>query len=205
MKALEDFAAVLSRPLLSLLYLVLSPALWGQTVGAAATYSAYEDLPFNWKDEHGAVTRLSQWRGSTVLLTMAYSTCRQVCSYTLQRLEELQQSADRAGSPIEVIVISYDPDVDGPVSWSIYRHRHHLRRTNWHFLTGDIAATDRLASALHFPYWRYDEHLLHDFQVLLIEPDGIIAKTLTWATRNDDLFTTAADRCSSSDTQGCKQ
>jgi protein SCO1/2 len=172
---------------------------------APAAPNGISELPFDWQDEHGTATRLSEYRGKTVLLTMAYSTCRQVCSYTLHRLIELQQSADRAGTPIEVVVISYDPNVDGPGSWSIYRHHHHLDRTNWHFLTGSSSSTEEFASALKFPYWRYDEHLVHDFKILLIEPDGTIAKALTWATRNDDPFSAAAVSCASSHTQGCKQ
>ena len=126
---------------------------------------------------------------------MAYSTCRQVCSYTLHRLEELQESADRAGTPIDVVVISYDPNVDGPGSWSIYRHHHHLSRTNWQFLTGSNASTEALASALKFPHWLYDDHIVHDFRILQIGADGRIARTLSWENRNDDPFSAAAVSC----------
>jgi cytochrome oxidase Cu insertion factor (SCO1/SenC/PrrC family) len=136
---------------------------------------------------------------------MAYSTCRQVCSFTLHRLEELQQSADRAKTPIEIVVISYDPSVDGPGSWSIYRRHHHLDRTNWHFLTGGAASTRQFAAAMQFPYWSYDDHLVHDFRILLIGPDGRIARNLAWTSRNDDPFTTASVHCSSAGTPGCPQ
>lgn len=119
---------------------------------------------------------------------MAYSTCREVCSYTLHRLQELQDSADRAGTPIEVVVISYDPEVDGPHSWSIYRSRHHLERANWHFLTGDTAGTRDFAAQFQFRYWRYDEHVVHDFRIVMLGPDGAIVESLGWETRNKDLF-----------------
>ena len=119
------------------------------------------DLPLEWQDDHGAALRFSQWHGKTILLTMAYSTCREVCSFALHRLEELQESADTAHRPIEVIVISYDPSVDSPRSWSAYRTHHHLLRRNWHFLTGDAATTKQFAAAFDFPSWRYDELPLH--------------------------------------------
>jgi len=176
---------------------------------AYAAAQAREELPaamtFDWTDEQGATTQLSRWHGKTLLVTMAYSTCRQVCSFTLHQLEELQKSADRVGSPIEVVVISYDPNVDGPVTWSIYRRHHHLDRANWHFLTGSVANTRQFAAALEFPYWRYDEHLVHDFKILLIGPDGGIAKILTWATRNDDFFTETAANDASAGVQGRNQ
>jgi len=195
----------MARLVLGLLYLWLCAAPCQPAVYAAGLVSAnvLNELPFDWQDEHGAATQLSQWRGKTVLLTMAYPTCREVCSYALHRLEELQQSADRAGTPIEVVVISYDPKI-GPGTWSNYRRHHHLDRANWHFLTGSIASTRQFAKALQFPYWRYDEHIVHDFKLLVIGPDGEIAKTLTWATRNDDLFGTAAVSCPSSDARDCK-
>jgi len=194
-----------ARLMLGLLCLGLCPALCQPVVYAAAPVPAnvLNELPYDWQDEHGEASRLSQWSGKTVLLTMAYPTCRQTCSYALHRLEELQQSADRAGTPIEVVVISYDPKIS-PGTWSIYRRHHHLDRTNWHFLSGSTATTQQFAKALQFPYWLYDEHLVHDFKILLIGPDGQIAKTLTWATRNDDFFTAAALSCPPSDAQGCK-
>jgi 6-phosphogluconolactonase/glucosamine-6-phosphate isomerase/deaminase len=44
------------------------------------------------------------------------------------------------------------------------------------------------ARTLNFPYWHYDEHVVHDFQILLIGPDGHIRSVLTWANRSADLF-----------------
>jgi cytochrome oxidase Cu insertion factor (SCO1/SenC/PrrC family) len=194
-----------ARLMLGLLCLGLCPSLCQPVAYAAAPVSAdvLNEVPYDWQDEQGAATSLSQWRGKTVLLTMAYPKCRETCSYALHRMEELQQSADRAGTPIEVVVISYEPNISSG-TWSIYRRHHHLSRTNWHFLTGSTANTQQFAKALQFPYWRYDEHLVHDFKILLIGPDGQIAETLTWATRNTDLFTEAAARCPSSDARDCK-
>jgi cytochrome oxidase Cu insertion factor (SCO1/SenC/PrrC family) len=162
-------------------------------VAAAAPTSgpALFDMQLSFRDEHDAPESLSHWRGKTVLLTMAYSTCREVCSYTLHRLEELQDSADRAGTPIEVVVVSYDPTADSPASWSRYRRKHRLSRGNWHFLTGTPAITRQFAEAIQFRYWSYDEHVLHDFRILMIRPDGEIAGSLDWETRNRDFFADA--------------
>jgi hypothetical protein len=46
--------------------------------------------------------------------------------------------------------------------------------------------------------------LVHDFKILLIGPDGEIAKTLLWANRNTDVFATKAPTCPSADVQGCR-
>jgi len=193
-------------PRRALLYVPFALALCLPGTGAASPRTATwgDDSGLEWQDEHGASTRLSDWRDRTVLLTMAYSTCREVCSYALHRLEELQQSADHAGTPIEVIVISYDPAVDSPGTWTIYRQHHHFLRTNWHFLTGSSAATRQLAQDINFPSWRYDEHVVHDFRILRIAPGGQIAGSLDWATRNQDFFRTTSITCPSSDPGECK-
>jgi cytochrome oxidase Cu insertion factor (SCO1/SenC/PrrC family) len=162
------------------------------------------DLPFDWQDEHGDPARLEQWRGHTVMLTMAYSTCREVCTYALHRLEQLQHSAERAGVAVDIVVVSYDPSIDSPGSWSNYRRHHHLLRTDWHFLTGSGPVTKQFAAALKFPSWLYDEHRVHDFKILLINPAGEIASTLTWANHDEDFFVNAAPSCRHSDTGSCR-
>jgi cytochrome oxidase Cu insertion factor (SCO1/SenC/PrrC family) len=187
-------------PCAALLYLLsaLPPAL-----SAAPSLSNLYQLPLEWRDDHGTATRLAQWRGQTLLVTMAYSSCREICSYSLHRVGQLQQSAERAGLHVNVVVISYDPNVDDPASWSTYRRHHHLERGDWHFLTGNAATTRQFAQAFNFPYWFMDDHVVHDFRILVVGPDGQISKTLSWANRNDDLLTPAAPTCRSSDSGSC--
>jgi len=110
-------AAIRKRLMLGVPCLGLCGALGAPATLAAESIAAnaipanvYADLNYDWKDERGASARLSDWSGKTTLLTMAYPTCRRTCTYTLHRLEELQESADHAGTPIEVVVVSYDPD-----------------------------------------------------------------------------------------------
>ena len=206
-RARRTISADALRPNWPLLFLGFLCALCNTTPGTAAQASTdlVTDLPFDATNEFGVAAPLSQWRGRTFLLTMAYSSCRQVCSYTLHRLEELQASADRAGTPIEVVVISYDPATDGPHSWLSYRQRHHISRATWHFLTGSSAGTAELANLLNFPHWLYDDHVVHDFRILEIGADGHIAQTLTWANRRFDPFAAASVNCSTRDSQGCLQ
>ena len=107
------------------------------------------------------------------------------------------------GTPIEVVVVSYDPKADSPVSWSQYRRKHRLSRSNWHFLTGTPAGTRQFAEAIQFRYWSYDEHVVHDFRILMIRPDGEIAGSLDWETRNRDFFAAATNN-GTPDKQGSK-
>ena len=182
--------------------LVTAPAL-GAPAAALPTVSPYE-LPLKWRDDQGATVSLDQYRGQPVLLTMAYSTCRRTCSYALRRLDELQREAAQAGQALQIVVVSYDTVNDGPKSWSDYRSKHDYVHADWHFLTGSDAATRRLAATLDFPYWTMDDHIVHDFKILLIDPQGKVERELTWPNRNESPFATARPACGSVTTEGCK-
>jgi len=134
---------------------------------------------------------------------MAYSACRETCIYTLRRTEELQRSAERAGRQVQVVVISYDPNVDSPATWLSYRRHHHFTREDWHFLTGDAESTASFARQLKFPYWVYDEHVVHDFQILLVGADGLVADSANWASRSADFFAAASKGCHPTDPGSC--
>jgi cytochrome oxidase Cu insertion factor (SCO1/SenC/PrrC family) len=161
------------------------------------------DQPGDWLDDHRQTLRLANWRGHMVMFTMALSTCRQVCSYALHRLEQLQNSAQRAGIAIDVVVASYDPTADRPETWSAYRRQHHLERSDWHFLIGSAADTEHLATALAFPSWLYDEHRIHDLKILLINSDGDVTRTLVWSNHNEDFFAGLPSKSRCSALGGC--
>lgn len=161
-------------------------------------------LALQWQDDHGNGVRLDQFRGQPVLLTMAYATCRETCSYALHRLDQLQHEAEQAGQPLQIVVISYDPVNDDARSWSNYRQHHSYVHPNWHFLTGTDATTRALAEALQFKYWNYDEHVVHDFKILMVDADGRVARELTWPNRNESLFLTSRPACGPANMEGCK-
>jgi protein SCO1/2 len=167
--------------------LLLPPALAAAAASEAVNPYA---LSLQWQDDQGGAVRLEQYRGQPVLLTMAYATCRETCSYALRRLDQLQQEAQQAGQPVQVVVISYDPVNDDARTWSSFRAHHHYVHPNWHFLTGTDATTRALAGALDFKYWAYDEHVVHDFKILLLGADGRLERELTWPNRNESVFVT---------------
>ena len=143
-------------------------------------------LNLHFTDDHGTPRELAEWQGRAVILTMGYGACRSVCSSTLRTLEELQADADRRGVEIDVLVASIDPEEDTPQAWSQYRKARKLLRANWSFLSGSPGDTRRLARFLGLRYWRYDEHLMHDFKIVRLAADGSIAATLDWDQRDSN-------------------
>jgi len=172
----------LRRRLLALpLWTVLGPAL-------AAPPSAYA-LSLQFVDDHGAARALAEWRGKPLVIAMAYGACRSICSSTLRTLEEVQAAADRRSEALAFVVVGIDPAEDTPHDWALYRKARRLTRDNWTFLSGSPEATRRLAQFLGVRFWRYDEHVMHDFKLLRLNADGVVAASLDWHHRNvEDLL-----------------
>jgi len=138
-----------------------------------------ELLPQRWIDDHGAPIALTGLRGHRIVLTMAYANCHQICPMTMQRLKALQHGFDARGEQVEVVVVGFDPERDDAAAWHRYRIQHRLTRPNWHFLSGSVDDTVRIAKQLGIELWKYDEHVMHDSRVLLFASDGTYSAELT--------------------------
>lgn len=133
-----------------------------------------------WVEDNGQGARISQWSGGYLVLTMAYPACRRTCSTTTLALKEIQKSFDRSGRQAEFVVISYESDRDTPADWARYRRSRNLTRSNWHFLTGKAEDTRHLARMLDLAFWNYDEHVIHDFRIIVFGPDGRFVREVGW-------------------------
>ena len=135
----------------------------------------------SWTEDTGQTVQLSKWQGQPLIIAMAYTECTRVCNATLHKLEEAQALADQQKTPVQFIIVSFDPSIDNPNSWSYYRRQHHFtERSNWHFLTGTTSATKRLAQSLGIKFWIDEDHVMHDLRILFINPDGQIKTFLDW-------------------------
>lgn len=166
LKKLTLFAALLLMPLYAA----------SQEAAVAPIYR----LPMTWTDDQGQPVTLAKWQGKQVIMTMAYSTCRKFCPITINRLKQLQNLLDKRHIAMEVVIISYDPSVDKWQSWAEYRKSRNLNWENWHFLTGSLEDTKTVSQFLGMDYWLYDEHVMHNFNIVRLGPKGDIEKSLDW-------------------------
>jgi protein SCO1/2 len=131
-------------------------------------------LPQSWLDDSGKPLTLADFAGQRVVLTMAYANCHRICPMTIEQLKQLQAALDSKGENAAFVVVGYDPSNEDPTTWRQYRRSHHLSRANWHFITGSVADTQRLARQLRFELWKYDEHVMHDSRVLVFDTQGLL-------------------------------
>ncbi len=145
-----------------------------------------------WTDSNGAEVKLADFRGTPVIMTMAYTACRRTCSSTMLVLKEMQAILERKGRRARFVIISYDPARDSPRAWTDYRNARGLNYSNWHFLTGTAQNTKRIARFLDLDFWNYDEHVMHDFRIVLFDADGRVKREIVWD-RPKDLEPLLAD------------
>jgi protein SCO1 len=143
-----------------------------------APHVELSQLPQTWLDDDGQPLELASLGGRRVLITMAYSTCHRFCPMTIDELQHMQQRADRLGEALTFIIVSYDPVNDTPEVWHQYRQRRHLDRANWHFVRGSPADTRRLAQQLGFPFWIYDQHVIHESHAVIFDAQGVMQASL---------------------------
>lgn len=156
----------------------------------AAGANLYQ-LGSRWLDDHAQSVQFTQFRGRMSVVSMAYGACTKICSTTLRRLEQLQELADARHVELEFILVGLDPRVDNAEAWRGYRRSHHLERDNWHFIAGDPGATRLVAQMLGIDYWIYDDHVLHDFGIVLVSPDGEIVRRMRWQNESLERFLSA--------------
>jgi cytochrome oxidase Cu insertion factor (SCO1/SenC/PrrC family) len=135
-------------------------------------------LPPVWTDDSGRQLALPDLRGRTVIITMAFTNCRRTCSTTMLRLQEIQRVLDAKGRSADFVIVSYDPDNDNAEAWTQFRKSRNLVRPNWHFLTGSKPNTRRIAGLLGLDFWSYDSHIMHDFNIVVLNAAGALERQI---------------------------
>jgi cytochrome oxidase Cu insertion factor (SCO1/SenC/PrrC family) len=131
------------------------------------------ELPQGWHDDQARDLALAGLLGHRVVLTMAYASCHRLCPATMDEFKRMQRVADARGEIVDFVIVGYDPRNDSPSVWHQYRLSRGLNRDNWYFLSGSQAATQQLALKLGFPFWTYDEHVMHEPRAVIFDISGV--------------------------------
>lgn len=139
-------------------------------------------LETSWRDESGAQVSLGAWKGRWYALTFVYTSCAGTCPLTTRKLKRLDAALEKAGRPLELVVVSLDPAHDTPEALVAYRARYQLEKARrWHVLVGSDAQVRTLTMLLNFKYTTNPESgvILHDNTVFLIAPDGSVKTSMS--------------------------
>ncbi len=134
-------------------------------------------LPTTWRAEDGSPATLADFRGRWYVLSFVYTSCPGTCPRTTATLKRLDAALARAGTPLDTVVVSLDPDHDTPAAVRAYRARHQLLGARrWHLLVGAEDQLRTLTMLLDFHYARNEASgaIAHDNVVYLVGPDGTV-------------------------------
>jgi protein SCO1/2 len=133
-------------------------------------------------DDRGRKVTLGDYFRSEkpVVLVMTYFECPMLCTLVLNGLTKtLKTMSFEPGKEFDVVAVSFDPR-DTPESAAkkkaVYLKDYGREATaaGWHFLTGDQAAIERVATAVGFRYrWVPEEkQFAHAAAIMVATPDG---------------------------------
>ena len=95
--------------------------------------------------EDGRAFRDSDLRGKIWVADFIYTTCRGPCPRMTAQLKQIGEQT-RTLSDVALVSFTVDPETDTPAVLKAYAEQHRYQSGRWHFLTGPVAALQRLSS-----------------------------------------------------------
>jgi protein SCO1/2 len=139
-------------------------------------------LDFRFRDENDNAVSLRQLIQAPVILTPVYLHCPNVCSLLLQNLANaLDKLPAEPGKDYIVLSVSFDetekPDIARQKK-QIYLKmiQKPFPEEAWRFLTGDKENIYKLTDAIGFHFKRVGEDFEHPVSLVILAPDGKIAR-----------------------------
>jgi protein SCO1/2 len=139
-------------------------------------------------DSGGATVTLDEYLGRDrpVLLNLVYHDCPMLCNLVLDGLTAaMQEMSWTPGEQFEVLTVSFNAaETPEMAARQKARYLDTYGRTaagsGWHFLTGDVAAIDRLTDAVGFEYRWVEEQqeFAHPAVLIFLSPSGKISRYL---------------------------
>lgn len=135
-------------------------------------------------DEAGRDVALRSLVDRPTILTLNYFRCGGICSPQLNGLASaMRQSGAKPGTDYRVVTVSFD-DRDTPEIAAKKRSsylalvRRPIAPEDWHFLTGDAAATRKLADSVGYKYKKVNSDFVHPAALIVLSAKGIVTRYL---------------------------
>lgn len=132
--------------------------------------------PLSFVDTQGRKVELAHFRGKPVLVSLVYTGCADVCPAIIQNLYPAIEVAQEAlgESSFTTITVGFDTQHDSPQRMRSFAKSQGVDLPNWHFLSGDQEAVDKLANAVGFTIIPSAGGFDHMAQISVVDGDGLI-------------------------------
>jgi protein SCO1/2 len=127
-------------------------------------------------DQTGKTVRLSQFRGTPVAVTFAYTRCpvATACPMTMTKFAKIDAALAKKNYG-ELLSITVDPANDTPAVLRDFASRIGADPKRWKFLTGDPKAVARAAESFGVLYYPDHGQIVHGQAVAVVDPQGRLA------------------------------
>jgi protein SCO1 len=122
--------------------------------------------------------RFSRWRGEPLVVTLAFTSCRETCPRTIRKLRELEARFRRERRDATFVIVTLDPANDTPERLRRFKETERLPGS-WHLLVGTRSATRELGELVGMHVVQLDSHVMHDGSVVLFDAAGRPARSFT--------------------------
>lgn len=149
-------------------------------VGAAESFSISTPLPrrgavaaapLALTDQHGAPTRLADFRGNWVMVTFAFGHCEDICPVIVQHARNARR--DEGAAHIPLLVVTLDPWRDTPDRLASIAAAWELDSTD-RVLSGSVEDVNAALDAWRIPRQRdlTTGDVMHGSTIVLVDPEG---------------------------------
>lgn len=135
------------------------------------------NLPSEWKNQDNETVRLEDYRGSVVVLTMIYTSCKLSCPRLVSDVRRIHNEVGKkANKYTKYIFVTIDPEVDTPDRLKEFSEENLMTDPEWVFLTGDKEETRSFAAVLGVSYKRSSPiDFAHSNIISVFDKDGVLA------------------------------
>ncbi len=134
-----------------------------------------------WRDQTGKEVVLKYFRGSKVLLAMAYTYCTYTCPLTVAKLKKIEGDLVAKGvSNFKIVLVSFDTKRDTPKRLASYMKQKDLNPERWTWLAPKSDKDVRELAALLGVVYSKDKsgEYSHSSIFTLLSEDGEIVERL---------------------------
>ena len=181
--AFESRYRAVSRVLAATLFVLtpFSPG-WSAPVKAASlpANSVYQ-LSIPLSDQLGRTSKLEDWRGKPVLISMFYSSCEFVCPRIVEAVKKTEESLLAHRAQVPVLMVSFDPVRDDTAKLNTMAEERRIDPKLWTLARTDARNVRKLAAILGIQYRELPSgEFNHSSVIILLDAEGrVVGKTTT--------------------------
>ena len=168
-----------ARCMLTAAVLVLPVPVWSAPANVAPlpANSIYQ-LSVPVTDQLGRTSKLEDWRGKPVMISMFYSSCQFVCPRIVDALKRTEESL---ATKVPILMVSFDPARDDTAALKAMAEERHIDPKLWTLARTDARNVRKLAATLGIQYRELPSgEFNHASVIILLDAEGrIVGKTST--------------------------